>query len=107
VKISEILFTNNEPSNGTRSDPYLDFPPAPFNGDLTNLANAFTRRGLVKRGWNLNGSEEQPSGPAPPDTEPELIPRGTLEPTTASWEAEPVETESPVGGHRLVPFRQY
>ena len=80
--------------------------PPPFSDDPTNLANAFTRSGLVKHFWNLNGSEGQPSGPAPPDAETELIPSGTLEPTTASWQAEPVETERPVGLHRLVPFRQ-
>jgi hypothetical protein len=47
-----------------------------------------------------------PSGPVPPNPEAEVIPSGTLEPTTASWEAEPVETEPRVGPHRLVPFRQ-
>jgi len=30
-----------------------------------------------------------------------------LEPITASWQAEPVETEPAVGQHRLVPFRQF
>ena len=37
----------------------------------------------------------------------ELIPSGTLESTTASWQAEPAETEPAVGQHRLVPFRQF
>jgi hypothetical protein len=32
------------------------------------------------------------------------MPGGTLEPTTASGVAEPVETEPPVGLSRLVPF---
>jgi hypothetical protein len=45
--------------------------------DLTSLANAFTRRGLVKHFWNMNGSEGQPSGPTPPETETELIPKIT------------------------------
>ena len=107
MRISEILFWNNEPIEKYRADPQLDLPQVPFSEDLTKLANAFTRRGLVKRFWNLNGSEGQPSGPAPPDAGTELIPSGTLEPTTMSWEAEPVETEPPVGLHRLVPFRRY
>jgi hypothetical protein len=77
-----------------------------FAVPLTNLANAFTRSGLVKHLWNLSGSEGQPSGPAPPDPEPELIPRGTSEPGMASWQAEPVENEPQVDRHRLVPFRQ-
>jgi hypothetical protein len=82
--------------------------PARFSGDLTKLAGAFTRHGVVKHFWNLNGSEDQPSGPAPPDGETELIPSGgTLEPNTASWQDEPVEEEPPVGLHRVVPFRQY
>ena len=86
MRISEILYWNNEPSEMHRADPQLDFPSAPFSDDPTNLANAFTRRGLVKHFWNLNGSEGQPSGPTPPDFETELIPNGTSEPTTASWE---------------------
>jgi hypothetical protein len=101
--IAEILNWNNEPTEPNR--PELDLSPTPFNDDATNLANAFTRRGLVKSFWNLNGWEGQPSGPAPPDAGTELIPSGTLEPTTASWEAEPIEAEPPVGRHELVPFR--
>src|ERR1700746_2243656 len=108
MRIHEILFWNDHPVDGDRPDPYSDFPPRPFDKDLTNLANAFTRRrGLVKHLWNPIGSEGQPDGPAPPDTETDLIPSGTLEPTTASWQAEPVETERPVGQHRLIPSRQY
>jgi hypothetical protein len=84
MRISEILSRNNEPPEEDRSDPQLDFPPAPFSGDLTNLANAFTKDGLVKHLWNPSGSEEQPSGPAPRDTGTEVIPSGTLKPTTAS-----------------------
>jgi hypothetical protein len=104
MRIREILFWNNEPTEGNHSDPQLGFPPTPFTDDLTKLANAFTRRGLVKSFWNVNGWEDQPSGPAPPDAETELMPSGTLEPTTASWVAEPVEEETPVH-HRLVPFQ--
>jgi hypothetical protein len=107
MRISEILFWSNERTLGNRSDPQPDLPPTPFSDELKNLANAFTRRGLVKHLWNPYGWEGQPSGPPPPDGGNELIPSGTLQPTTASWEAEPVEKEPPVGQHRLVPFRQY
>jgi len=103
MRIHEILFWNNEPAD--RSDPHLDVPPGSFSRDPTNLANAFTRRGLVKHFWNLPGSEGQPPGPAPPDAETELIPSGTSEPLSASWEAEPIEAEPPVGRHEFVPFR--
>ena len=51
--ISEILYWNNEPTEAHRSDPQLGPPSPPFNDDPTNLANAFTRRGLVKHLWNL------------------------------------------------------
>jgi len=105
MRIHEILFWNNEPAD--RSDPHLDVPPGSFSRDPTNLANAFTRRGLVKHFWNLPESEGSPSGPAPPDIGTELIPNGTLGPTTASWLDKPGETDSPVGRHELVPFRQW
>jgi hypothetical protein len=102
--IAEILFWNNEPAEGNRPDPQLNFPTGPFNNDPTNLANAFTRRGLVKHLWNLNGLGAQTSGPAPRDVGTDLIPNGTLEPTMASWQAEPVENEPGMGLHRLVPM---
>ena len=105
MRITEILFWNNEPGEANDYEPQLDQAPARSSDDVTNLATAFTRRGMVKHFWNLNGSEGQPSGPAPPDAETELIPSGTLEPTTAPWPAEPVEEEPPVGLHRFVPFR--
>jgi hypothetical protein len=104
MRISEILNWNNEPTEAHRSDAQLGPASPPFNRDLTHLANVFTRSGLVKSFWNLNGSEEQPSGPVPPDAGTELIPSGTMEPTTASWQGEPVETEPQVGRHELVPF---
>jgi hypothetical protein len=107
MRIAEILFPNNNPTEGKRSDPVLDPSPASSNNDLTNLATAFTRRGLVKHFWNLNGSEGQPSELAPPDAETELIPNATLEPTTPPLPAEPVEEQPPVGLHRFVPTRQY
>jgi hypothetical protein len=106
MRIHEILFWNDEPTERDRPDPQLDQPPARSSDDVTKLATAFTKRGVVKHFWNLNGSEDQPSGPAPPNPETALIPNGTSEPRLASWEAEPVETEPPVGQHRLVPFRQ-
>jgi hypothetical protein len=101
MRIAEILFCNNEPTEEDRATPQLHSPPAPFSDDATNLANAFTRSGAVKHFWNLHGSE------APPDAEPELIPSGTLEPTMAFSQDEPVEEEPPVGLHRVVPFPQY
>ena len=107
MRISEVLFWNDQPLESDRAGRHLDIPAARVDDDLTNLGNAFTRRGLVKHFWNLSGSEGQPSGPAPPDAEPELIPNGTLEPTTAPWQAEPVEAEPTVSQHRLVPFRPY
>jgi len=107
MRIAEILFWDNRSTERNRSDPQRDLPSPRFNDDLTNLANAFTRSGAVKHFWNLHGSEGQPSGPAPPDAEPELIPSGTLEPTMAFSQDEPVEEEPPVGLHRVVPFPQY
>jgi hypothetical protein len=106
MKVAEILSWNNEPTKRNRSDPQLDFPPTQFSDDLTKLANAFTKDGRVKHLWNLDGSGEQPAGPAPPDAEAELIRSGTLEPTTPHWQAEPVEEESPLGQQRLVRFYQ-
>jgi len=107
MRVYEILFWNNEPTERNRSDPQHDLPSGRFHDDLTNLANAFTRRGLVKHLWDLNGWEAQPSEPAPPDAGSDLIPSGTLEPTTASRQAEPLETEPSVGQHRLIRFPRY
>jgi hypothetical protein len=104
MRIHEILFLNNNPAEGHRSDSQLGPPSPPFGDDITNLANAFTRDGLVKHFWNLNGLEGQPSGPAPPDAGTELMPNGTLEPSAASWQAEPAETERPVVRNRIVPM---
>jgi hypothetical protein len=107
MRISEILNWNNEPAEPNDCEPQLDHVPARSSDDITNLATAFTRRGIVKHFWNLSGSEDQPSRPAPPDAEIELIPSGTFEPTTLPLPAEPTEQEPPVGLHRLVPFRRY
>src|SRR5580693_5063908 len=106
MRISDVVFWSDQALEGSRSDYHHDIPAPRDDDDLTNLGNAFTRRGLVKHFWNLNGSEEQPSGPAPPDPGTDLIPSGTLEPSAASWQAEPVETEPQVARHRLDSFRQ-
>jgi hypothetical protein len=103
MRIYELLFWNDDAVEGGRSEPDSDIPQVPFGDDLSKLANAFTRAGLVKRFWNLNGSEEQPAGSAPPDAEIKLIPSGALEPTVASVQTEPVET----GPRQLVPFQRY
>jgi hypothetical protein len=107
MRISDVVFWSDQALEGSRSDYHHDIPAPRDDDDLTNLGNAFTRRGLVKHFWNLNGSEGQPSGPAPPDAETELIPSGTLEPTTASWQGEPVDTEPFAGRNRLVPFQKF
>jgi hypothetical protein len=104
MRIHEILF---HPIDGNIPDPYRDVPQVPPGDDLSKLAQAFTRRGLVKHFWNMNRSEAQPSGPEPPDPETELVPSGTSEPITALWQAEPVEEEPPTGLHRLFPSRDY
>jgi hypothetical protein len=104
MRISEVLFWSDQPLESDRAGRHLDIPAARVDDDLTNQGNAFTRRGLVKHFWNLNGTEVQPSGPAQRDDETELIPSGTLEPTTASWEVGRVEEEPPVGRHRIVPM---
>jgi hypothetical protein len=105
--ITEILHWNSETTDVNRSDPQFDLPSTPFDDSLPNLANAFTKDGRVKHLWNLGRSESQPSGPAPPNYEQELVSSGTVQPTTASWEAEPVEEEPPVGQYRRVPVRRY
>ena len=69
MRIAEILFWNNKPAEPKDYEPQLDQPPARSNDDVTKLATAFTKRGLVKHFWNLNGSEGQPSRPVPPDAE--------------------------------------
>ena len=101
MKICEVIFWNNEPEEENIFDPQR-------SDDLTNLAKtAFTRSGLVKHFWHLDGSGSQPSGPAPPNHEPELIPDGMLQPSAASWAAGPIETEPEAGQYRRVPLLQY
>src|ERR1700730_8815215 len=69
MRIFEILLWNNETHERDLSTPQPDLPQDPFSDDLTNLANAFTRRGMIKHFWNVNGSAAQPSGPARPKLE--------------------------------------
>ena len=77
-----------------RADPRLDITPYRFDNDLSKLANAFTKHGVVKSFWYLNGSEDQPSEPAPP-TGTELMPSDNLDPAITSWEAHPSHQEEP------------
>ena len=53
MQITEILFWNNEPAEANDYEPQLDQAPARSSDDVTNLATAFTRRGLVKHFWKL------------------------------------------------------
>src|SRR5262245_56750247 len=105
MRIHEILFWNKDHAERDRPGSRLDLVPPQFTDDLRNLANAFTKHGVVKYLWNPIRSAEQPDGPAPPGAEPELTPSGTMEPTQASLLARPVEEEPLVGLRRLVPFR--
>src|SRR5689334_2869311 len=106
MRIFEILLWNDYGLDESNTHPDLNSAMTLASNNLADLANAFTRSGLVKYGWNLTGSEGQPSRPAPPDAGTELIPSGTLEPNQASWEPEPVEEQPVLGPHRLAPFRQ-
>jgi hypothetical protein len=104
MRIYEIVFWDHDPAEESRS---IDFFPGPLDNGMANLARAaFTRRGLVKHLWYTRGSEEQPSGPAPLDAGPDVIPSGTLEPTTASVPAKPVEEEPLPDQYPLVPLQQ-
>jgi hypothetical protein len=104
MRIYEVVFWNHDP---TEESPSIDFFPSPLDNDLAHLARAaFTRRGLVKHLWYSRGSEEQVSGPAPLNGDPDVIPSGTLEPTTASVPPKPVEEEPLVDHYPLVPLRQ-
>jgi hypothetical protein len=107
MRIYEILFQNDISAQVDHPDPYLDFPPGPFDNDLTNLATAFTKNGMVKRFWDVDKLVHQPSGPgAADDAETGLMPTDTLGPTMVSVQAEPVEQEPSLHKHRLVPFRR-
>jgi hypothetical protein len=92
MRIHEIIFPNNEPADMKRADARPDTPPYPIDHGLSKLASAFTKHGVVKRFWYLNGSEDQPSEPAPP-TGTELMPSDHWEPVITSWEADAGQDE--------------
>ena len=43
MRIAEILFWSNDPTERNRRDPQLGLPRPQSSDDLTNLANAFTK----------------------------------------------------------------
>jgi hypothetical protein len=92
MRIHEIIFPNNEPADMKRADPRLDIPSYRFDNGLSKLASAFTKYGVVKSFWYLNGSEDQPTEPALP-TGTELMPSDNLEPAIMSWEPHPRQEE--------------
>jgi hypothetical protein len=94
MRISEILYGKTQPIEMNQPDSQPGRTPALFRDPLAKLATAFTRRGVVKHLWNLNGSEDELSGPVLPDRGADLVPSDTSEP---SWGAEPVETGPPAG----------
>jgi hypothetical protein len=103
MRIHEILYWDNGPAVHHRADPRLEIPPYQFDNDLSKLASAFTKHGVVKRFWYLNGSEDQPSEPAPPTAAgTELMPNDHLEPAITSRE-EPDATMALTQPNRLEP----
>jgi hypothetical protein len=107
MRIYEIVFWNSEHAKRDHVGLRPNWTSGRSKDDLTNLANAFTKGGLVKHLWNLARSQEEPPGPAPPlDVETEATPSGTLEPTMTSVQDERVE-EPLVDQYRLVPFRRH
>jgi hypothetical protein len=101
MRIHEILFSNDNPAEGNSSDSYCDFSLGPSSYDLANLANAFTKHGVVKYLWNLD-TEEQ----ALPGAETEVTPSRVPEPPTAS-QAGRLEVGHPNSLDRLDPSGQY
>jgi hypothetical protein len=61
MRIHEIIFPNKDPHERNRPVPQRNVPSYPYDNDLSKLASAFTKHGVVKRFWYLNGSEDQPS----------------------------------------------
>jgi hypothetical protein len=103
MRIYEVIFRNNDPVVHHRADPRLEIPTCQFDNDLSKLASAFTKHGVVKRFWYLNGSEDQPSEPAPPTAAgTELMPSDHLEPAITSRE-EPDATMALTQPNRLEP----
>ena len=86
MRIHEVIFPNDnyDPAVRHRADPRLDIPPYRFDNGLSKLASAFTKHGVVKSFWYLDGSEDQPSEPASP-TGTELMPSDNLDPAITSW----------------------
>ena len=72
MRIVEILLWNNDPVEGSCSNPRRDFSPGPFDSDVTNLAGAFTKDGKVKRFWDLNRLARQPGIAAWSDAEADV-----------------------------------
>ena len=72
MRLADILCLHNV----CLKNPQLDLRQARYSDALTKLANAHATDWLVKHFWDLEGSENQPHGPAPSDTEAELIPSG-------------------------------
>ena len=107
MRIFEIVYWNNHPAEGNGSDPHPGFPSDPFDSGLENLATAaFTSDGKVKRFWDLNLLARRPETAPPFDAEADVTPAGTSEPTMASVQAKPQETEPTMDRYRLVPFRR-
>src|SRR5947209_1282644 len=102
MRIHEIIFPNHnyDPAVRHRADPRFDIPPHRFDNDLSKLASAFTKHGVVKSFWYLDGSEDQPSEPASP-TGTELMPSDNLDPAITSWEAHPSHQEEPYAAMAL------
>ena len=92
MRIHEIIFRHSDSPERNRPVPHRNVPSYPYDNDLSKLAGAFTKHGVVKRFWYLNGSEDQPSETAPP-TGTELMSSDHLEPAITSWEADPGEEE--------------
>lgn len=85
MRIHEILFWNNDPTEQNHPESQLDLSPDPSRELFTKLARTYAKDCLKKRFWKLKGSQRQPPGSVPLDAETELIPSGTLEPTAGSW----------------------
>jgi hypothetical protein len=71
MRITEILFCNNEPTEGNRSDSQLYLPHDASSDLFAKPANAYAKDRLLRRFWNAKGLEADPSGPPLPDAETE------------------------------------
>src|SRR4051812_10641235 len=94
MRIHAIIFRNNYPPERNRPDPHRNVPTYPYDNVLSKLANAFTKDGVVKSFWYVNGLEDQSSEPATPTAAgTELMPSDNLEPPKTPWEAHPSQEE--------------